>query len=334
MRTPETDLTLVIPLYRSADSVADLVRRLSLLQPAGSWEVVFVDDGSPDDTVERLRRELERRPLPCLRVVLVHHSRNFGEHQAVLSGYRQAHGRHIVNLDDDLQNPPEEALRLWQHGCARGLDVTYGAYRQKRHAGWRNLGSSFANRTAGWLLDLPERFYLSSFRCVEGGIARQAAAYRGPYPYIDGLLSQLTQSIGSLDVHHDGRAAGESGYNMRRLIRLWLTIFTSFSLMPLRLASLLGGVLALGGFGILVGLLLHSLLHGVQVQGWLSIISAIMLFGGMQCLLIGVLGEYLGRIFLTVSGKPQSFIRAIEGFPTLSVESMQDAHGTASLSTP
>ncbi len=306
---PAPILSLVIPLYRSSGSVETLISRLEKLCVPGPWEVVLVDDGSPDDTVAQLRRRLRDSPL---RGVLIRHGRNFGEHQAVLTGYRHARGRHVLNLDDDLQNPPEEGLRLWHKAVAEELDVVYGDYHQKQHAGWRNLGSRFANRTANWLLDLPDRFYLSSFRCVAGVVAQQAADYRGPYPYIDGLLSLYTTAIGSLKVQHDRREAGDSGYNLRRLIRLWLNIFTSFSIMPLRLASLLGVVLALAGGLTLIVLVVESLLQGSQVQGWLSIISAILLFGGLQCLLIGMLGEYLGRIFLTVSGRPQSFVRSLE----------------------
>jgi undecaprenyl-phosphate 4-deoxy-4-formamido-L-arabinose transferase len=306
---PTPILSLVIPLYRSSDSIEALVSRLETLAVPGPWELVLVDDGSPDDTVARLRRRLKTSHLQG---VLIRHGRNFGEHQAVLTGYRHAQGRHVINLDDDLQNPPEEGLRMWRKALAEDLDVVYGDYRQKQHAGWRNLGSRFANRTANWLLDLPDRFYLSSFRCVAGVVAQQAADYRGPYPYIDGLLSLYTTAIGSLKVQHDRRETGDSGYNLRRLIRLWLNIFTSFSIMPLRLASLLGVMLALAGGVTLIVLLLESLLRGTEVQGWLSIISAILLFGGLQCLLIGMLGEYLGRIFLTVSGRPQSFVRSLE----------------------
>ncbi len=303
------ELSLVIPLYRSAGSIDPLIDRLEGLVLPCRWEVVFVDDGSPDDTAARLRRRLKGSPLQGL---MICHGRNFGEHQAVLTGYRHSSGRYVLNLDDDLQNPPEEGLRLWRKAVADGLDVVYGDYRQKRHASWRNLGSRFANQTAYWLLDLPERFYLSSFRCVAGVIAHHAARYEGPYPYIDGLLSQYTRSIGSLDVQHDSRSAGQSGYNLRRLIRLWLNIFTSFSIMPLRLASLLGVGMALAGLLSIITLVLQALIQGVQVQGWLSIVSAILMFGGIQCLLMGLLGEYLGRIFLTVSGKPQSFVRSLE----------------------
>lgn len=307
-RSP-VELSLVIPLYRSGSSVTHLVQRLEGLRAPCSWEVIFVDDGSPDDTVSRLQQCLHGSHL---RGLMIRHGRNFGEHQAVLTGYRHAGGAYILNLDDDLQNPPEEGLRLWQKAISEDLDVVYGDYRQKRHAGWRNWGSAFANGTAHWLLDLPERFYLSSFRCVSSDVAHQAATYRGPYPYIDGLLSQYTRAIGNLKVEHDVRMIGESGYNLRRLIRLWLNIFTSFSVMPLRLASLLGVLMGLTGVATILTLAVQSFVYGIKVEGWLSLISTILVFGGIQCLLIGVLGEYLGRIFLTVSGKPQSFVRTIE----------------------
>jgi undecaprenyl-phosphate 4-deoxy-4-formamido-L-arabinose transferase len=312
--TERPELSLVIPLYRSSGTIDSLIKRLEALRPACRWEVILVDDGSPDDTAERARQRLQRSPL---RGLLIRHSRNYGEHQAVLTGYRHASGTYLVNLDDDLQNPPEEGLRLWQKARDDDLDVVYGDYRQKQHAGWRNLGSRFANRTANWLLDLPDRFYLSSFRCVSGLIAKKVADYQGPYPYIDGLLSQYTQRIASLKVQHDSRQDGESNYNLRRLTRLWLNIFTSFSIMPLRLASLLGLAMATIGAATIVVLILQALVEGRSVQGWLSIISTILIFGGIQCLLIGVLGEYLGRIFLTVSGKPQSFLRSIESIQTL-----------------
>jgi undecaprenyl-phosphate 4-deoxy-4-formamido-L-arabinose transferase len=314
------ELSLVIPLYRSGGSVASLVQRLEDLHAPCSWEVVFVDDGSPDDTVSRLQQRLRGSHL---RGLMIRHGRNFGEHQAVLTGYRHARGAFIINLDDDLQNPPEEGLRLWHKAISDNLDVVYGDYRQKRHAGWRNWGSAFANSTAHWLLDLPERFYLSSFRCVSAVVAQQAATYRGPYPYIDGLLSQYTRAIGNLKVEHDARMIGESGYNLRRLIRLWLNIFTSFSVMPLRLASLLGLLMGLTGVATILTLTVQSLVYGIHVQGWLSLISTILVFGGIQCLLIGVLGEYLGRIFLTISGKPQSFVRTVEVIEPLPSQARQ-----------
>jgi undecaprenyl-phosphate 4-deoxy-4-formamido-L-arabinose transferase len=308
---PSPELSLVIPLYRSSDCVSALMTRLDCLDLPCSWELILVDDGSPDDTVLRARQCLQHSSLQGL---VIRHARNYGEHAAVLTGYRHSRGQWVINLDDDLQNPPEEVVLLWQKAKDEQLDVVYGVYLVKRHENWRNLGSRFANRTANWLLDLPEKLYLSSFRCVSGEIARSVANYQGPYPYIDGMLCQYTQQIGSLTVRHDSRQGGLSNYNLRRLVRLWLTIFTSFSIMPLRLASLLGLFLFISGLAMFALALIQVFLFGSGLPGWLSIISTILVFGGLQSLLIGVVGEYLGRIFLTVSGKPQSHVRAIEVF--------------------
>jgi undecaprenyl-phosphate 4-deoxy-4-formamido-L-arabinose transferase len=309
-------LSLVIPLYRSRSSVGELVSRLEGLQIGDDWEVIFVDDGSPDDTVDCLRQRLRSSPLHGL---LVCHGRNYGEHNAVLTGYRHSRGDYVLNIDDDLQNPPEEGLRLWREAQHSHCDVVYGDYRTKQHAGWRNIGSRFANRTANSLLDLPNRLYLSSFRCVSGPVARKVAEYQGPYPYIDGLLSQYTRSIISLKVQDDCRQEGESGYNLRRLIRLWLNIFTSFSVMPLRIVSLLGVTLAILGMLLVIVLWATAYRQTQSAPGWLSIISAILLFGGLQSLILGLIGEYVGRILLTVSGKPQSSVRTVEALNSVDV---------------
>lgn len=301
--------SLIVPIYRSEASIDLLVTRLESLDYPAPWQVIFVDDGSPDASYEVLKLRLQYSPLAAL---LIRHTRNFGEHHAVLTGYRHAEGEYFLNIDDDLQNPPEEALRLLSYAQSHDLDVVYGNYIEKKHDLFRNLGSAFANYTARFLLDLPDSFYLSSFRCVNRLIAEKISAIDSPYVYIDGLLSQATNRIGTLDVMHDPRHAGTSGYNLRRLIRLWLVILTSFSLMPLRIATLLGvGAAAVGAVS-LIYILLSSLFGKVDVAGWPSVISSILFFGGLQCLLLGLLGEYIGRIYLTVYGKPQSHIRTLE----------------------
>ena len=302
-------LSLIIPIYRSASIIERLVTRLEALDCPQPWQVIFVDDGSPDQSYTLLRHRLSSSPLAAL---VVRHTRNFGEHQAVLTGYRHAEGEYFINIDDDLQNPPEEALRLLEHARANELDVVYGNYIVKKHNLFRNAGSSFANLTARLLLDLPDSYYLSSFRCVSRLIGKKVAENCSPYVYIDGLLSQSTNLISSLDVRHDPRDDGTSGYNLRRLIRLWLVILTSFSLMPLRFATLVGlGAAALGGLSLLY-ILVSAAFGAVEVVGWASVISSILFFGGIQCLLLGVMGEYIGRVYLTLYGKPQSHIRSVE----------------------
>jgi undecaprenyl-phosphate 4-deoxy-4-formamido-L-arabinose transferase len=311
MNQEKYGFTIVIPLYRSESSIPDLIKRLENLSIVESWNVVFVDDGSPDNTYQAIKNILQNSPLNA---ILVRHTRNYGEHNAVLTGYRHASGEYILNLDDDLQNPPEEALRMLQYARDNNFDVVYGNYRSKKHANWRNIGSLFANNTAKFLLDINGTEYLSSFRCVSFHIAKNIADYKGPYVYIDGILSQLTSSISSLDVQHDERFIGESSYNMRRLIRLWLVILTGFSLMPLRITILIGISSALLGASGLGYALISSIFEKNQTPGWTSLISSILFFGGIQCLLLGVVGEYIGRIYLAISGKPQSLVRSIDGF--------------------
>jgi glycosyltransferase involved in cell wall biosynthesis len=301
-------LSFVIPLYNSADTIASVVRDIEGLQVPGGHEIVLVNDGSADATREVCRSLVERARVP---ITYVEHARNFGEHNAVLTGWRHARGTHIVNLDDDGQNPPAEAVRLWEHAVAQGHDVVFGHYVVKQHSLWRNLGSRFTNRMTDWALDKPHGFYLSSFRCVTAFVAREVATYGGPYPYIDGLLLQVTQRIGSITVRHEARAAGASGYTLRRLIRLWLSAWLNFSVLPLRAATILGLLTATAGLAALAGVVILWLQDRGPGYGWGWVMAGLLIFSGAQLVILGLVGEYLGRMFLTVNQRPQSVVRAV-----------------------
>lgn len=305
---PGPALSFVIPLYNSAETIGPLVRAIEDLAVEGGHEIVLVNDGSRDATAEVCRELLRTARVP---LTFVNHARNYGEHNAVLSGWRHARGAHVVNLDDDGQNPPAEAVRLWQHARAAGFDVVFGHYAAKQHAWWRNLGSWFTNRMTDWALDKPAGFYLSSFRCVTAFVAREVAQHAGPYPYIDGLILQVTQRLGSLQVTHAERQAGQSGYTLRRLVRLWLSAWVNFSILPLRLATLLGLVVAgagVIGLGVVAWL---RLTHQGPAFGWGSLMAALLIFSGTQLVMLGLIGEYVGRMFLTVNQRPQSVVREV-----------------------
>ena len=289
-------LSFIIPIYSSEGSISYLLNSLEKLKIDDSWEVIFVEDGSRDKSFETLFKLLKKSSLNAK---LIRHNRNYGEHHAVLTGYRYSSGNYVVNLDDDLQNPPEEALKLFHWAEQNNLDVVYGEYEKDNHSEWRNFGSKFAHLTAHFFLDLPKKCGISSFRCLKGPIAKEVAKYNGPYPYIDGLIAQISQSIESIKVRHDKRYLGRSGYTLRRLIKLWINILTSFSLMPLRLSSLIGTLFAFSGMIGIIIIFLETFFKGVTVSGWAS---------------VGLVGEYLGRIYLTVSGKPQSTIRSFNNF--------------------
>lgn len=311
MTSGAVTLSIVIPVYNGARTVRELVAALAALAIPGGHEIVLVNDGSPDDS-PAICRDLVRES--AVAVTLVNLSRNFGEHNAVLAGLRHARGEWIITMDDDLQNPPQEVVRLLDHAQRSGMQVIYTDYEKKEHAGWRNLGSRFTNRVADLLLDKPKGLYLSSFRCISAFVAREIARYSGPFPYVDGLILQSTQSIGRLEVRHLPRAWGRSNYTMRRLVRLWLNMFVNFSVMPLRLSTLTGLTLSLLGALATVSVLLEAMLTHTP-PGWGSLMAAVLLLSGVQLLILGIVGEYLGRLYLTVNGKPQSIVAEVERSP-------------------
>jgi undecaprenyl-phosphate 4-deoxy-4-formamido-L-arabinose transferase len=300
-------LSIVVPVYRGAATIGTLVAELSKLSPEGGMEIVLVNDGSPDNSGDVCRALLRSATVP---ITYIEHARNFGEHNAVMTGLRHARGAYVITMDDDLQNPPEEVIRLYDHARKGGFDVVYTRYAVKEHAAWRNLGSRFANWVADQLLDKPKGLYLSSFRCMSAFVVREVVKYRGPYPYIDGLLLQVTQRLDSIEVKHFARAEGRSNYTLRRLIRLWLNLATNFSILPLRLAVVAG--VAMGFLGLVAAAwVIVEALVGETPSGWASLMTVTLLIAGAQFLILGVLGEYVGRAFLSANGKPQGVVREV-----------------------
>lgn len=300
-------LSIVVPVYNGAATVGQLVEALSALSVEGGLEIVLVYDGSPDNSLAVCRALAETATVP---LTVVEHSRNYGEHNAVMTGFRHARGAYIITMDDDLQNPPEEVVRLYDACRLGGHEVVYTFYEAKQHESWRNLGSRFNGWVADKLLDKPKGLYLCSFRCLSGFVAKAVTAYEGPFVYVDGLILQVTQKIGTLQVKHLARAEGQSNYTLRRLVNLWLAMALNFSVLPLRFATLAGAVS--GGLGLL-GLMavLVEGLFGHPPEGWASIAAIVLTLGGLQLLMLGIVGEYLGRLFLTVNKRPQGVVKSV-----------------------
>lgn len=296
------ELSVVIPVYRSAGTLDELVGRLvQVLEPrGGDYEIILVEDASPDESWQAVRRVYDRYPG---RVVAVQLMRNFGQHNALMCGFRHARGDVIVTLDDDLQHLPEEIPLLLEALHSRGLDLVYGRFDDKRHEGWRNLGSN----AIYWFcrLAFQARFKVSPFRAIRGSVVRQILTYSLNYTFVDGLIAWCTQRIGEVPVSHRPRAQGRSGYSVRKLLLLSLNLFTNFSLLPLQTISA-GGALAAGlGFLASCYYLVQYLLANVTVPGYTSVMLAVLILGGLQLLALGVLGEYVGRLHMNVNCKPQ-----------------------------
>ena len=298
-------LSIVVPLYNAAATLPALHREISALEVAGGHELILVNDGSRDETEAVALKLTRESSLPTRFLSL---SRNFGEHNAVLAGLRAVSGRYVVTMDDDLQNPPAEALKLLAAAETEKHDVVFGVYDQKEHAWWRNAGSWLTNRIADVVVDKPRKLYLCSFRCMSRFVVDEIAKSRTPFPYVDGLIFQVTQNVGTVRVRHVERTHGSSGYNFRKLIRLWISMLVNVSVIPLRLMTFAGMITSALGFLAVIEVVLERIFSTPRT-GWSSLMAAILLLSGTQLLLLGILGEYVGRIYLGVSDKPQSVVR-------------------------
>ncbi|HEX7515987.1 MAG TPA: glycosyltransferase family 2 protein [Chthoniobacterales bacterium] len=299
-------LSIVIPLFNAALTLPALYQELSALEISGGFELILVNDGSRDETEEIALRLTKASRIPITFLSL---SRNFGEHNAVLAGLRASTGQYVLTMDDDLQNPPSEVLKLLSAAESEKCDVVYAIYERKEHAWWRNLGSTLTNLIADYVVEKPRKLYLSSFRCMTRLVADEVAKSRNPYPYIDGLIFQITQNAGVVRVRHVEREQGRSGYTLRKLVRLWMSMLVNFSVLPLRLMTVAGMITSALGFLAVIEVVLEHLLKR-NPTGWSSLMAAILLLSGTQLLLLGIMGEYVGRIYLGISDKPQSVVRA------------------------
>jgi undecaprenyl-phosphate 4-deoxy-4-formamido-L-arabinose transferase len=237
-------------------------------------------------------------------------AKNFGQHAALMAGFHQAKGDIVVCLDDDGQTPPAEVGKLLR-GIQEGADVVYARYNHKRHSGFRNLGSRVNDLMTRVMLGKPENLYLSSYFAVQRFVAEEIKRYEGAYPYVIGLILRTTNNIVNVDVNHRMRSAGTSGYTMGKLLALWFNGFTAFSVKPLRIATVAGALSAMVGFLYAVYTVIKKLVIQPPelVTGFSALMSSILFMGGMLMLMLGLVGEYIGRMYISMNHSPQYVIR-------------------------
>lgn len=301
------ELTFVIPVYNARLTIEAVVREI--FKDCGSLaiEVVLVNDGSTDDTEAICRRLADEVPE---RIVFVQMARNFGEHPAVLAGLRYARGEYVAVVDDDGQHPPAEAVRLYREARERNLDVVYGRYAVKHHGSTRNFGSWLHNQLATRMLMKPPGLYLSSFKVMNRFVVDSLCRFENAPAYIDGLIFRVTRNVGEIEVTHRPRFGGESNYRFWGLVKLWLGIFLDFSTLPLRIVGLLGLFFTCASSAQLLLIAADLLWIGTEIPvGIPTVICIVILFGGIQLVILWVIGEYLGRLFMARSGGPPFVIR-------------------------
>jgi len=305
-------ISIVIPVYNGARTIGPLVERLTETMRDRPLQIVLVDDGSLDAS-DAVCRGLSARHAGTVTYVKL--GRNFGEHNAVMAGLWHARGDYALIMDDDFQNPPEEVSRVVDHAIRHGYDIVYTRSPVKHHHWLRNLGSRLNDRVANFMLDKPRTLYLSSFKCLSRFLVDQILRYRGPYPYLDGLALRCTRNIGTIEVRHAPRREGRSNYTPRKLLRLWLNMFVNFSVMPLRVSTVVGLACSVLGLGLGFEALVERLVRPGLPIGWASVIVPVVLFSGVQLVMLGLLGEYLGRLFLTENQTPQFVVREVVESP-------------------
>jgi undecaprenyl-phosphate 4-deoxy-4-formamido-L-arabinose transferase len=304
------NISVVIPVYNGAKTIEPLIQRLAVVLPslAESYETILIEDGSPDNSWEVI--EHLAGVYPWVRGISL--MRNFGQHNALLCGVHAARYEIIVTMDDDLQHPPEEIHHLLDK-LAEGYDVVYGMPRKRPHAWWRILGSILTKWAIGFAVGNKVLQNVQAFRAFRTHLRRAFADYQGPEVMLDAMLSWGTTRFASVDVDESPRTVGVSNYNMRKLIRMALLILTNFSTAPLRLASIIGFFFTLIG---LIGLAYVLAIYFAEgsVPGFPFLASAIIVFGGAQLFALGIIGEYLARLFERSSGrKPYIILRTTEG---------------------
>ncbi len=309
MKAP-IELSFVIPVYNGSRTISGVVERIDEFYSDIDFEIILVNDGSPDDSEQTCLALVGRYPKTVRFLQL---ARNFGEHNAVLAGLNSASGAYVAVLDDDGQNPPEEVQKMYREIRDKGFDVVFGRYRVKHHRRFRNLGSWFNDRVAKLLLGKPAGLYLSSFKVMNRFIVGEITKYTGAFPYIDGLILRTTRNLGQVEVEHREREESTSNYTLAKLFFLWLNMFMNFSIAPLRIAALVGLLTSLTSVFLMVGIVIDKLYINPEVTiGLPTVLVFIVFFAGVQLVILGMIGEYLGRLFLDHSKRPQFVVRYVK----------------------
>ena len=301
-------VSFVIPCYRSAKTVGAVTREIGetmAAMPQYDYEIVLVNDCSPDDTWEVIRGLAANDK----HIAAVDLAKNFGQHAALMCGMRHSRGDFVVCLDDDGQTPADEVGKLLEK-LEEGYDVVYASYEDKRESGFRKFGSGVNRRMTEIMLGKPKELELNSYFAARRFLVDEMLRYEHGYPYVMGLVLRSTKRICNVPVHHRAREEGRSGYTLAKLLSLWMNGFTSFSVKPLRIATYSGAFLALVGFLYAIVVLIRRFTVNAAPLGWTTTTILILIIGGLNLLLLGLVGEYVGRVFMCVNVSPQYVERA------------------------
>ena len=307
----ERKLSFVIPCYRSENTVMRVVDEIETtvaLRPEYDYEIILVNDGSPDNVWKVIRD----RTMVDDKVIGINLSKNFGQHSALMAGYNHVSGDLIVSLDDDGQTPANEVFKLVDK-IDEGYDLVYASYGETHQNVIRRIGSKFAKTMSDYMFDIKgDNNQGSSYYIAKRFVIDEIINYQNPFPYLGGLILRVTRNIGFVFVDHRDRMEGRSGYSFKGLINLWLNGFTAFSVKPLRIGTKMGFFIAAAGFVYALITIIRKLFITPDMEaGWSSIISIMLITSGFILVMLGLIGEYVGRIYICINSSPQYVIKDI-----------------------
>ena len=302
-------ISFVIPCYRSEKTIEAVINEIDVTMKESDhpeYEIILVNDGSPDNTWETISALANKREDD--RLLGINLAKNFGQHSALMAGLNASAGDYVICLDDDGQTPANEAGKLID-AMEKGADAVYARYGHKQHNLFRNFGTAMNEWMAEVMLGKPKDLYVSSYFGVKRFIVNEMIKYESSYPYVIGLVLRSTKKVVNVDVTHRRREVGESGYTLAKLFGLWINGFTAFSIKPLRIATVSGSVFAILGFLYGIYTIIKKFVYPVAPMGYAALMSAVIFMGGMIMLMLGMIGEYLGRLYISQNKNPQFVIR-------------------------
>lgn len=300
-------ISFVIPCYRSAKTIEGVVAEIQNTMvsiPEYAYDIFLVNDCSPDDTYEVIKTLCTKYD----NITGISLAKNFGQHAALMAGLRKADGDIVVCLDDDGQTPANEVGKLLD-GIEKGSDVVYASYENKKHSAFRNFGTWMNDIMTRAMLGKPKDLHLTSYFAAKRFVVDSMLKYENCYPYIIGLVLRATRNVTNVPVSHRSREVGTSGYTMKKLLGLWFNGFTAFSILPLRIATVTGVTFASAGFVYGIYTIVKKFINPGVPLGFSSLMAAVVFIGGMLMVMLGLIGEYIGRIYISINSSPQYVIR-------------------------
>lgn len=300
-------ISIIIPVYNSEKTIGCVVEKtISAIENYYKYEIILINDGSIDNSSQVCKNIVDKNSS----IRLINLSKNFGQHNAILAGLRFVKGDYIIFLDDDLETIPDEIPKLLNK-IQEGYDVVYANYENKKNNFFRNIGTAINNLMSRLLLNKPKHVRTSSFFIIRKYLVKELIKYKGPYPYMSGLIFRTTNNIGVVYTKLGSRIHGSSNYNFKKLLSLWINGFTNFSVKPLRISFFLGVLISIISFILATIFIIRKIINPEIFIGWTSTIVVLLFFSGIQLVVMGFIGEYIGRVFLSLNKQPQYIIKEI-----------------------